>query len=185
MPRVTATINHVEGPSGLWIALKLPAVKRSKYPFRCKYHKCHGPTVPKPVYIHLHGTPSIRPEIQMAMSVLLQELFLPAFKGSYDTSFSNEALDLHETTLPQLPATIIQPVTTPGLHFHCVPHLACIEGIIISTNAGTPRPRDRAEAGGMDYIGDEGPGMSSNGTQSNPGGNITRSVIRRKVKRSP
>ena len=103
MPRVTATISHVEGPSGLWIALKLPAVKRSRYPFRCKDHKCHGPATLKPVYIHLHGTPSICPEIQMAMSVLLQELFLPAFEGSYDTSFANEALDLHETTLPQLP----------------------------------------------------------------------------------
>ena len=30
----------------------------------------------------------------------------------------------------------------------------------------------------MDHIGDEGPGMSSNGTQSNPSGNITRSVFR-------
>ena len=109
----------------------------------------------------------------MAMSVLLRELFLPAFKASYNTSFSNEALDLHETTLPQLPTTIIQPVTTPGLHFHRVPHLASIEGIIIGTDAGTPRPRDRAEDRGVEYIGDEGPGMSSNGTQSNPGGNIT------------
>ena len=30
----------------------------------------------------------------------------------------------------------------------------------------------------MDHIGNEGPSMSSNGTQSNPEGNITRSVIR-------
>ena len=50
----------------------------------------------------------------MAMSVLLQELFLPAFEGSYDTSFANQALDLHETTLPQLPVTIIQPITAPA-----------------------------------------------------------------------
>ena len=32
MPRVTLTISHVEGPSGLWVARKLLAVKRSKYP---------------------------------------------------------------------------------------------------------------------------------------------------------
>ena len=152
---------------------------QSRYPFRCKHHKCHGPTPnPKPVYIHLHGTPSVRPEIQMAMLVPLQELFLPAFEGSYDTSFSNEVLHLHKTTLPQLAATIIQPVTTPDLHFHRVPHLASIEGIITGTYAGTPRPRDRAEARGVDHIGDEGPGMSSNGTQSKPEGNITRSVMR-------
>ena len=32
-PRITVTISHVEGPSGLWVALKAPAVKQSKYPF--------------------------------------------------------------------------------------------------------------------------------------------------------
>ena len=134
------TISHVEGPSGPWVTLKLPAVKQSRYPFRCKHHKCQGPTAPKPGFIHLHGTPSIRPEVQMAMSVLLQELFLPEFEGSYDTCFSNEVLDLCETTLLVLAATIIPPVTTPGLHFHRVPHLASIEGIIIGTDTGTPRP---------------------------------------------
>ena len=55
------------------------------------------------------------------MTALLQEIFLPAFEGSYDTSFSNKALELHEATMPRLASTIIQPVTTPGLHFHHVP----------------------------------------------------------------
>ena len=56
MPRVTATISHATGPSGLWIALKLPAVKRSKYPRQGS--QVSRPGNPKPVYIHLHGTPS-------------------------------------------------------------------------------------------------------------------------------
>ena len=170
MPRGTLTISHVEGPTGLWVALKLPAVKRSKYPFRCKDHECHGLATLKPVSIHLHRTPAIRPEIQQAISVLLQEIFLPAFEGSYATFFSNEALDHHEATLPLLPATVLQPITTPGVHFDRVPHLATIEGIVVGTDAGTRRPRDRAEARCVEYIGDEGPGMSANGTQSNPGG---------------
>ena len=112
------------------------------------------------------------------MSVLLQELFLPAFKGSYDTSFSNEALELRVAAMPRLAAMVIQPITTPGLHFHHVPHLATIEGIIIGTDAGTLRPKERAEARGADHIGNEGPAMSANGTQSGPEGTITRSVIR-------
>ena len=64
MPKVTLTISHLAGPSGLWVALKRPAIKRSKYPFCCKDHKCPCPAAPRPVYIHLHGTPAIRPEIQ-------------------------------------------------------------------------------------------------------------------------
>ena len=87
-------------------------------------------------------------------------------------------MDLHEATLPLLPATVIQPVTTPGIHFHRVLHLATIVGIIVGTDAGTPRPCDRAEARGVDHIGDECLGISANGTQSGPGGTITRSVIR-------
>ena len=160
------------------MALKVPAIKLSKYPFRCKDHKCAGPRTPRPVFIHLHGTPAIRPEIQQALSVLLQELFLPASEGSYVSTFSNEAVDLHEATPPLLPATILQPVTTPGVHFQCILHLITILGIIVGTDAGTPRPGDRASARGMEHIGDEGPGMSANGTQSGPGGPISRSVIR-------
>ena len=89
MTRITVTISHSEGPTGLWIALTAPAVKLSKYPFRRRNHKCQGPPQARLVYIHLHGLPSIRQEVQSAMLVLLQELFLPAFEGSYDTSFSN------------------------------------------------------------------------------------------------
>ena len=40
MSRITVTINHPEGPTGLWIVLKAPAIKLSKYPFRCRHHKC-------------------------------------------------------------------------------------------------------------------------------------------------
>ena len=78
----------------------------------------------------------------------------------------------------KLISTIIQPVTTPGLHFHHVPHLATIKGPIVSMDAGTPRPQKRAEAGGVDHTGNEGPGMSANGTPSAPEGTITRSVVR-------
>ena len=153
-------------------------------------HECRGPAAPKLVLIHLHGTLAIRPEIQQAMSVLLQELFVPAFEGSYDTSFSNEALDLHETTLPRIPATVIQPITTPSVHFHRVPHLASIEGIVVGTDAGTPRPRGRAEARCVEHIGHEGPGMSANGTSPNreapsPGRSFGPQPRPRRVRPSP
>ena len=69
--RIALTISHVAGPSGLWVALKLPAIKRSRYPFRGKDLKCPGPATPKPVYIHLHGTSAIRQAVQQALSVLL------------------------------------------------------------------------------------------------------------------
>ena len=95
-PRTTLTISHEAGPSGLWVALKVPAIKLSKYPFRCRDHKCSGPRTPRPVFIHLHGTSAIRPEIQQALSVLLQEPFLPASEGSYVSTFSHEAVDLDE-----------------------------------------------------------------------------------------
>ena len=104
-----------------------------------KWFKCQGPTAPKPVYIHLHWTPAIHPEIQTATSVLLQKLFLAVFEGLYDMSFSNEALDLHETTRPRLATTIVQLVTTPGLHFYRVPHLASIEGITPRQSQGRGR----------------------------------------------
>ena len=80
--------------------------------------------------------------------------------------------------MPRLNPTVLQPVTTPGLHFHHVPHLATIKGIIIGMNADTPRPKERAEAKGVEHVGNEGLGMSANGTQSGPGGVITRCVIR-------
>ena len=80
--------------------------------------------------------------------------------------------------MPRLDRTVLQPVSTAGLHFHHVPHLATIKGIIIGTDAGTPRPKERAEARGVEHVGNEGPGMSANGTQSGPGGIITRCVIR-------
>ena len=117
------------------MALKVPAIKRSKHPFRCKDHKCPGPAALRPVYIHLHGTSAIRPEIQQALSVLLQELFLPASEGSYASTFSNEAVDLREATPPLLPPTILQPVTTPGVHFHRALHLATILGVHYCTSA--------------------------------------------------
>ena len=120
MPRVTVTISHIEGPSGLWVALKLPAVKRFRYPFRCKHHKCQGPTAPKPVFIHLHRTPSIRAEIQ---TTILQELFLPAFEGLYNTSFSNEALDLHETMHPGSPPQPSGHHPRPAISPRAVPSL--------------------------------------------------------------
>ena len=80
--------------------------------------------------------------------------------------------------MPRLASTIIQPVSTRGLHFHHVPHLATIEGIIVGTDAGTSRPQARAKARGVDDVGNKGLGMSACGTQSGPEGTITRSVIR-------
>ena len=98
------------------------------------------------------------------MSVLLLDLFLPAFEGSDNTSFSNEALELREAEMPRLASTVLRPITTPGLHFHHVPRLATIEGIIIGTDAGAPRFKERAEARVVDHIGNEGLVMSANGT---------------------
>ena len=67
MPEITVTISHSEGPTDLWNALKAPAIKRSKYPFRCRHHKCPGPPQARPVYIRLHGLPIIWQEVQSAM----------------------------------------------------------------------------------------------------------------------
>ena len=59
------------------------------------------------MYIHLHGLPSIWQEVQSAMSVILQQIFLPAFEGSYNKSFSNKALEPREAVMSRLDLTVL------------------------------------------------------------------------------
>ena len=101
--RTTLTISDGADPSGLWVALKVPAIKRSKYPFSlqgaqvCRSGDPPAGLHPPAWYLgdppgdptslaYGHTTGNTPERIQQALSVLLQDLFLPASEGSYVTT---------------------------------------------------------------------------------------------------
>ena len=150
MERITLTIAYHKGPTRLWIELQPSAVRQFRYPVRCKYHECPGPTCFKPLDIHLHRSGSIRQEVQNAMAPLSQELFLSESDVIYESVIRSLVLNWYEANMSRLDWNHIQPVTTPGLHFHGVLYLAAVRGIIIGTGTRPLAPMERVRARGVE-----------------------------------
>ena len=78
---------------------------------------------------------------------------------------------------PLLPRTYLEPVPAPGFHLHPLPRLATTAGVVIATDAGPPRVKERKEARGVEAIPDEGPGTTAAGVSAKPqGGHNTASI---------
>ena len=88
-----------------WAVDRASAISRQAVQVKCKHHECPGPTWVRPVYIHLHGTGSIRQEVQDAMAVLLQELFLSESDIIYESVIGSQVLNLYEANMSRLNQT--------------------------------------------------------------------------------
>ena len=128
--------------------------------------------------MRLHRADSIRQEAQDAIAALLQHLFLTESNIICGTVISSQVLNPYEVNMNRLDNTYVQPVTTPGPHFHDVPYLATVQGIIVGTDAGTPNPKERARAMELEHPAEECDGMSAAGVQLGPDGEIVKSVVR-------
>ena len=69
---------------------------------------------------------------------LLQEMYKPNDQVIVAPVFLGAPFSQHELPVATGPRHVIQPKTTPGIHFHEVGHVATIHGVVIGTDAGTP-----------------------------------------------
>ena len=79
--------------------------------------------------------------------------------------------------VPLLPRTYLEPDRELRVHFHQLPRLATIAGVIIATDAGAPSVKERKAASGVDELPDEGPCMTAAGISLHAqGGYATASI---------
>ena len=88
-----------------WTVDRASAISRQAVQVKCKHHECPGPTWVRPVYIHLHGTGSIPQEVQDAMPLLMQELFLSESDIIYESVIGSQVLNLYEANMSRLNQT--------------------------------------------------------------------------------
>ena len=77
---------------------------------------------------------------------LWQETYRPNERVEKVGAIRSSPFTQEPVPVRQLPPRIIQPIAQPGVHFHELKHVATIEGIVVSTDAGTPKAEARKTA---------------------------------------
>ena len=165
--RTLVTISQQVTDQEPWFVIPAAAAPSNKYPVQCKWHKCLKAMAVRPTAVYLHTPLPIQPEALDAMEEFLRELF-------GDTTPAR----VRRPAVPLLPRTYLKPNRTPGVHFHNLPRLATVAGVVAATDAGAPSVRERKAARGVDELPDEGPGMTAAGISKDAQGGYTTASIR-------
>uniref|UniRef100_A0A7S1J937 Uncharacterized protein n=1 Tax=Eutreptiella gymnastica TaxID=73025 RepID=A0A7S1J937_9EUGL len=146
-------MSYSKGPHALWLELPPINGESAKYYAKCLHRECPGPKLQECVYVHLHGGGQMLGEIQEAMMTLLNEIYRPSGRVMPAPVVVNTAFSQHEVPVRCAPPRVVDPITTPGVHFHEVDHVATIRGIVVGTDAGTPKSGARCQARNIQYVG--------------------------------
>ena len=111
------------------------------------------------------------------MRVLLAELYASDAPGDTFPMSEDGQVRLHPMPVTEGPRTYLEPCLEPGIHFHTLPDLAAIRGIILAMDAGNPDAESRKEARGAEFI-DDPKGMAAAIVQDVNGEAVSYSVMR-------
>ena len=145
--RITATISYSKGPHGLWLVLPPVNEESARYYAKCLHHECPGPKIME----YARKRTGVRRNTG-GNDALLYEIYRPDDRVMPAPMVLNAPFTQHAITVRCAPPRVVEPITTPGVHLHEVDHVATIHGIIIGTDAGTPKSEAQCAACNAQYV---------------------------------